>query len=113
MVDTKDYLNTTAYPIQPRQPILGRGATSAEAREYADLLAQYELDMIAFREGRATYRALTNSLQAKLRADLEVEYEMVGHPKADLLWTKAWNAGHGTGLGDVIYHYGDLHELVA
>lgn len=47
-----------------------------------------------------------------LRQDLEIEHGLAGHPKADLLWSKAWEAGHGYGLLSIIESYEDLMELV-
>lgn len=47
----------------------------------------------------------------ELRNKLEIEHRMVGHPKAELLWSKAWEHGHSA-MDDVGYWYSDLVELV-
>jgi hypothetical protein len=47
-----------------------------------------------------------------LRARLEEEHGMAEHPKRDLLWSKAWEQGHATGLESVRYWYDDLVELI-
>ena len=44
--------------------------------------------------------------------DLEAFYGMRGHPKAALLYGKAWEMGHHAGLQEVANYYDDLVELV-
>lgn len=101
------------YPARPSKPVLPKNATSAQAREYADLLAAYETAGDSFNASREAYRAEENRLYAKFREDVEAEYNMAGHPKAQKLWDKAWERGHSEGLSQVLWWYDDLHELVA
>jgi len=108
-----EYINRLVYPTQPRQPLLARNATPTEIRAYADLKEQYEEEFEVFKALRKAYNAETARLEAKFREDLEIEYNMVGHPKADKLFAKAWEMGHGSGLNDVAIYYDDLYELVA
>jgi single-stranded DNA-specific DHH superfamily exonuclease len=69
---------------------------------------------------RRKYTAQANKLVAKMRADLEAKYKLTGHPKAALLWQKAWDRGYSggqaelciDGLGKVCIAYNDLAELV-
>jgi hypothetical protein len=61
---------------------------------------------------RDAYNADVNQKMAQFKADLEAEYGMVGHPKADKLYAKAWDMGHSSGLNEVMYYYDDLSELV-
>ena len=51
-------------------------------------------------------------LTDELRARLERENGVVGHPKAALLWSKAWEHGHSAGLSEVESWYDDLVELI-
>lgn len=46
------------------------------------------------------------------RADIETEYGMVGHPKASLLFSKAWERGHSGGFCEIAIVYDDLVELI-
>lgn len=45
-----------------------------------------------------------------LRRDLEREHGMMGHPKADLLYSIAWEEGHSAGYAEVALQYGKLVE---
>lgn len=51
-------------------------------------------------------------LMAQLRADLEAEHGLTGHPKADAVWNMAWDRGHSAGYTEVASEYEDLAELV-
>jgi len=43
---------------------------------------------------------------------LASEYGLVGHPKLDLLYSKAWDLGHSSGFSEVECHFTDLLELI-
>lgn len=60
----------------------------------------------------AEYREAELQIRDHFRAALEKEYGMTDHPKALLLWTKAWDMGHSNGLRVVVMWYEDLLELV-
>jgi hypothetical protein len=49
---------------------------------------------------------------ADFRDQLERSYGVEKHPKRDLLWAKAWELGHSSGLEDVEFYYADLVELI-
>ena len=63
-------------------------------------------------EHRKKHREEDGRLNALFRANLEEQYGLVGHPKADKLWSLAWEQGHAEGYLSVAYAYGDLTELV-
>jgi len=46
------------------------------------------------------------------KAQLEKQFHVVGHPKADLLYAKAYDFGHASGLSEVEYFYSELIELI-
>lgn len=48
---------------------------------------------------------------AEFRSDLEMEFGMAGHVKADALFSRAWEDGHAYGLSEVASRYADLVEL--
>ena len=108
-----DYDNKLVYPTNPRKPAMLRNVTSAEALKYAQDLAVYEAEYEAYRVARTAYGQETARMLGLLKADLETEYNMVDHPKAEKLWAMAWEMGHSSGLGDVAIYYSDLYELVA
>lgn len=50
---------------------------------------------------------------ADLRTRLEKEHSTALHPKADLLWAKAWEHGHANGYADVEHWYSEFTELIS
>jgi hypothetical protein len=60
----------------------------------------------------AAHYSRSAALEAEFRHDLEVTYHMVGHPKADLLYGKAYQRGHSGGHSNVASEYADMVELV-
>lgn len=113
MKDISYYKNTVAYPTAPRKPTLKTGPAASEARRYADLMDVYEADMIIYREALAVYNKRNAELHAEFKADLIENAGLTGHPKTELLFSKAWDHGHAQGYGSVEYWFNDLAELVA
>ena len=111
-----EYKTKLPYPERVKEPeILSRRArdlTSDEVASIARVKAQYEADKIACDKARKAYSEDERRLESQFKADLEAEYKMIGHPKADLLWGKAWDHGHANGLHEVAFYYGDFVELV-
>lgn len=106
------YRNRDPYPERPRKPVLNKSATPPQIRDYADQLEQYDQQLKEWRADVAAWNARSAALEAEFRRDLEVEYHMVDHPKAELLYGKAWQMGHDAGLHEVANAYSDLVELV-
>jgi hypothetical protein len=71
-----------------------------------------EAILTAERLQEQAYRDEQFRITAAFRKSLEEEHGTVGHPKADLLWEKAWEDGHSGGYGEVLNYYIDLVELV-
>ena len=46
------------------------------------------------------------------KAQLEKQFHIVGHPKADLLYARAYEFGHSSGYSEVEYFYSELIELI-
>ncbi len=111
-LEANAYRNPAPFPVSPRKPRLNVKASPAEVRSYADELEAYDATMVRHRDEVAAYYARTVALEAEFRHDLELEYHMVGHAKADLLYGKAWQIGHSGGLHEVANYYADLVELV-
>lgn len=111
-LEANAYRNPVPFPASPRKPRLNMKASPAEVRAYADELEAYDVAMVRYREEVAAYYARNVALEAEFRHDLELEYHMVGHPKADLLYGKAWERGHSGGLQEVASAYSDMVDLV-
>lgn len=106
------YQNKGAYPQKPQKPYLVKDATPAQIRAYADQMELHDIHMKEYREAVNHYNSRTRQLEDVFRADLEAEFDMVGHDKADLLYSKAWQMGHSGGMQEVANYYSDLVELV-
>ena len=59
------------------------------------------------------YRSLDEArLLVEFKKDLEAVFGTAGNPKADLLYSKAWDLGHDNGLNEVLTYYNDFVELI-
>jgi hypothetical protein len=105
-----------AYPSKPEMPaILNKRVSELTKDEFgglAEIKSRYEEELAAFHRSREEHRRQAADGIVRMRADLEVEFGVKGHPKADLLWSKAWDMGHSAGLDEIALYYEDLAELV-
>ena len=51
-------------------------------------------------------------MQIQFKSDLFNDLEIVGNPKAELLWSKAWELGHSSGYHEVYSYASDLVDLI-
>lgn len=104
------------YPARPIEPgVLRKSAGLLTAEEIAELPAireAYDAAKTAQHGAQKAYNEEQGRLFARFKADLEEEHGMTGHPKADLLFEKAWDRGHSNGYAEVAMVYDDLVELV-
>jgi hypothetical protein len=106
------YQNPDPYPTRLHKPALRKMVTADDHRAYADQLEAYEAAREGFQAARAAWAHKSLALERQFREDLEHYYEMVGHPKADLLYGKAYELSHSGGLEEIANTYSDLVELV-
>ena len=110
------YKTKLPYPDRPKEPELlskrARELTPNEAYEIPTALAAYDAEKRAYEAARTAYNADNGRLEAQFQADLEAEYDMTGHPKAAVLYSKAYDRGHSGGMAEVAAVYGDLVDLV-
>lgn len=115
-INAGDYETKLPYPMKPKNPsILNARVGSLSADELASIpktKAAYEKEMAEYPALRAAYNADEARLLAQFKADLEAEYGVVGHPKADKLYALAWEHGHSAGLTEVVHYYEEFVELV-
>lgn len=71
-----------------------------------------KVDWVAFEAAKAVYDAEELRLQQKFKDDITAHFGLTGHPKADLLFDKAWSRGKSNGYSEVFYIYDDLHVLL-
>lgn len=72
----------------------------------------YDNKFIWTAENKHKYVEETKRLEKEFKSDLEVEFDVLGHPKADKLFDLAWSFGHGSGFYEVYFYYSELSELV-
>lgn len=61
---------------------------------------------------REVFRSNQANASTQLQTDLEEYHEVAGHPKAGLLFAKAWEWGHASGYAEVASVYADLVDFI-
>ena len=67
----------------------------------------------AYVKARRKYDALCVAKKEAFRRNLEDEFGVIGNPKADQLFAKAYERGHSGGFREVYHEYADLVELIS
>ena len=62
--------------------------------------------------GQQEYREKIRELENEFRSVLQHTYRLDGNPKADKVWSMAWELGHSSGYSEVEIWYQKLAELV-
>ncbi len=70
------------------------------------------LDEVSFNAHMKHYQEETKRLHDEFRRDLIEQYDMSDHPKANLLFDKAWDFGNSYELSDVEDYFANLIDLV-
>lgn len=99
------YENKVPYDID-KIPVDENTMTVKQAREHTESETQRARDQ------RRKHRENEGAMSALVKHDLEIQEGLVGHDKANLLWTIAWDRGHSSGYSDVISVYEELAELL-
>lgn len=107
-----NYKTKLSWPDRPEAPVLGRNPTPAELRAHADALEAHEPKVVEYKRLKTEYQEDEARLAEEFKKDALEEVGLTGHPKADLVYSKAWEAGHSSGFSSVFYHLEDLSELV-
>lgn len=100
------------YPKTPIKPRLDPKADSTTAMAYARDLALYESEMKTYREQTQEYGHLCGQRLKELQDRLRDDYDL-SQAQFDLLWNKAWEDGHSSGLHSVVYHFEELYDLAS
>ncbi len=112
-LDSGAYINKLPYPSRPKKPSKALITTAADAREYADALEIYESAHEAWLKASDMYNAETQRLRKQFVQDIEAHNGTLGHPKAGLLFDKAWEYSHSEGYRAVAETYSELAELLS
>src|SRR4051812_42279726 len=65
-----------------------------------------------YKAKREAYNQRTAALEAEFKNDLYVEFGVVGHPKADQVFSLAWSHGHSAGYAEVANYFSEFVELI-
>jgi hypothetical protein len=73
---------------------------------------EQKVDWPAYDAAKEVYQAEERRLLDQFKVDITAYYGLTGHPKANLLFDKAWARGHSHGYQEVFNVYDDLVDLV-
>lgn len=104
-LSTGKYENKVPYSIE-KVPVNEETMTVRQAREHKESEKQRSRDQTR------KHRENEGVMSALVKRDLEVQEGLAGHPKADLLWSIAWDRGHSSGYSEVINEYEQMAELL-
>ena len=107
-----EFENRVAYPDRPSKPRLERNHTSAEVTAYAKQLALYETLNASYRADLDAYLAEDRAAYEFFKTELLKDLGIADHPKAERLFTMAWEDGHSEGYEAVYSRAEDLSELM-
>lgn len=101
------------YPQKNPKPQMQQVRTSADAKEYATILEEWEKKDLQYKNEMDIYRK-----QFQITETIITEYmkEMSGFSKVpnkskERVWSKAWDDGKSSGYGSVYSHLEELVEL--
>lgn len=97
------------YPVKPKKPNHpARGQETATTyAKYAEDLSVYELEYAEYLKKKELYRTLINARIEECIQDLTQEYDLTNE-QAIMIWHKAWEEGHASGMNEVISCFEDL-----
>lgn len=103
----KDYETTYYYK---NGKLVGKFPDVLDSKDYS--VKEVLLDDVAYRQALIDYTKASSLLHQEFRDDLLEHLGITDHPKAGLLFDKAWERGHSDGLYYVVQVAEDLVELL-
>ena len=115
-IDNDEYNSTLPRAERPKEPLVlrkrAKELTRDEAESLPAVIEAYETAKLEFRDIETARREDEYRLWKLFRCDLEEQFGMEGHPKADMLYTKASEIGEGRGMMSIFDSYDSLSELI-
>ena len=108
-IKNKKYANLTVYPTKPIEPKVNECYKDTE--EFQSLFGKYEIELEKYNKKLDKYNKESTQLNEKFKHDSLEESGMLGHPKADQVFSKAYEMGHSSGLYEVFDYLIELSEL--
>jgi hypothetical protein len=100
------------YPIAPAKPRLRPNHTAGDAKLYAELLINYEDDMVKYKQKKKAFRNVEHKLYELLKEECLKDCGIADHPKADKAWSMAWQKARSEGFEAVLYELEELAPLM-
>lgn len=95
------------YPSRPVKPRLDEGATSVDARVFAEALADYEVKMTEYYLAQDLYSKSVSQFVDKWKQSLK-EDSGFSQEQFDLVFELAYDRGHSCGYSEVESIFDDL-----
>ncbi|RYD62041.1 MAG: hypothetical protein EOP83_15605 [Verrucomicrobiaceae bacterium] len=104
------------YPVSPEKPaILARTIGDLDGDEFAVAQAawgRFRSAEIAYKEAVKAYSAEAGACENAFVAALAEYHGVTGHPKAGMVYMKAYEHGHSAGHSEVANYYADFVDLI-
>lgn len=98
------------YPTRPVKPVIENKDSPTSIRKYADDLEVYTSERAKYDEDLKNHRLTKFKRCQELAEDLAVEYG-ISQNKANVLFDKAWEDGHSSGVQEVIRVFDELYDI--
>lgn len=103
------------WPARPARPFAVAKPLFDNPKDherYEKNAAAYEAELTEFHKRLSQYNVECQRIDKLFREELEYEFKMVGHPKADLLYRLAHERGVFSGKEEIALCYGEFYELL-
>lgn len=113
-MDFEKYKNTDPCPEFPKKHHLDikDKNNSAKLREHADAMEKFEADQLEWRKKQAEWNKKSSELELQFKIDAFEELRITNNPKANLLYSKAYNLGHSSGNSEIWNYMLQLVDLI-
>lgn len=98
------------YPMKPIKPVKVKGESNTNFGERMDI---HELDLSHWRLLVKDYRDAGNRINSTFKKELLEALGIAKHPKADMLYDRAWEDGYSSGYSEVTMIAEDLVNLLS
>lgn len=112
-MDFSKYEIKEPYPERPAKPQLSSSHTSAELKHYAVAFDTWEKKRDAWKVAYLLHSSRRREAEEQFKADALESVGWTHRPGRDLVYARAWEQGHSSGLSEVYNELVELTELCA
>lgn len=98
-------------PVRPSVPDKNSSQKPELFREYADDLEIYNQQKEYYDQQVKLYTEKLLNRKEQLKSQLMIDYNL-SPDQFKILWSKAWEDGHSSGLREVVLNFDELYDLV-